>query len=86
MKYKICNCSQCGDEIFTQWSDDYSERLSPRLLQVKGRPVCGRCDDLENPLFREHHARRDVHRAGRAVFEDDNPWQGLATRILEDSR
>lgn len=85
MIHKVCNCSKCGDEIFTKWTDDGTKRLS-RLLTERGRPVCGRCDELECEHHRGNHVRSDVHRAGRPVFEDDNPWQGLATRILEENR
>ena len=69
---KVCNCSECGDQIETLWLD--GKRILGEVLRSKeGRPLCDQCAWVPVPSW---------SRAGPQE-EDSGPWNQNAIRAME---
>jgi hypothetical protein len=82
MLIRVCNCSECGAEIETSWSDDGSARYSPRPKLIKGRPVCDNC--MWSPTYGSwQRGGGSGERRGGVAREDFNGSRENAIRALE---
>lgn len=72
---KICNCSECGEEIRTVWVNGRRIGDGP-TRRMNGRPLCESCEYVPVPKS-----------CSRGVKDDEaSPWQEVAIRHMEDSQ
>jgi hypothetical protein len=73
---KLVNCAQCNRELCGESMQGrvYGAEFPPLVRgRIKGRPYCGLCLEV-----------RPIPERADPSDEDENPWQQLSLRRLED--